>query len=100
MSKRGLVFFHRVVVALLDTRDLAAQRVQAVVIRIDSGGAFEELVRVVDGPDCDFSLRSGQLQVQVLRHRVGDLRVELCGIFLLAIELIGVGQFRLHIGPR
>ena len=84
MRDRRLIFLHRILIAILQLGDLAANGMQTVGVRIDALGAREKNVRRrwMD-PAATSRLGGRELQAQVARLGIGGLRVEPRGIFQL-----------------
>src|ERR1700728_4986876 len=76
----------------LEPRNFSAYSVQAIMFRVKSGGALEKRLCSFDGTDSHIGLRRGKLQTQITRHGIGGLRVELCALVGLAVELVGVSK--------
>src|SRR5208337_3144431 len=70
----------RVAITILEFGNLAAQRVQPVIVGIQSRGALEERICFSNRADGNLSLRSRQLQTHILWLLVGCPRKESGGL--------------------
>ena len=100
MRQNGLVFLHRIFVAVLEPRNLSPDRVQPVMIVVQMLGAVEEDVGLVDCPHSHLRLCGRKLQCEILGHGIRGLRVKAGGLCRLAVQLVGIGQLGQHIRPR
>ena len=95
LGQSSFVFPNGVLVVFLEARNLPLDCVQTIMLRIEGGGAVEKRLRTLNVSRSHLCLRCGELQAKVFRRGVGSLRIELGRLILLAVELVGVGQFAL-----
>ena len=93
MSNCLLKFAGRVVVVILQLRDVAANRVQPIRIRLDLLRPLQKILGVGNVVIGHLRLGCGELQTDVMWHCIGCALVKAGGIVEAAIELIGVSHF-------